>query len=58
MPEEYISADDLPGNVKNKTLDTFIKCAKVSNCKNSTLYIKGEVNGSFKKSDESTGKNK
>ena len=48
----------MPDNVKNKTLDTFIKCAKVSNCKKSTLYIKGEVNGSFKKSDESTGKNK
>ncbi len=57
MPEEYISADDLPGNVKNKTLDTFIKCAKVSNCKKSTSIYKGEVNGSFKKSDKGTGKN-
>ena len=32
----------MPGNVKNKTLDTFIKCAKVSNCKKSTLYISDE----------------
>jgi hypothetical protein len=41
-----------------KTLDSCTIYAKVSNCKKSTLYIKGEVNGSFKKSGKGTCKNK